>query len=212
MLPCDELRPILADLFLPCRGFQWPCSGSVRWEPSEGHVPRAFRGAIGKASDVRLILVCAEPGNPFTVESYPSGASPTEYLQVVSQVGWHHLEHPTDQFARNIRAILNLAWPGMGFEEQMARTWLTNSVLCSAAFEGAAVPVAVENECGSRYLARQVAVFPGARIVALGGKAQRRLARLGIPFRPAFAAAPPGSNFRGAIESWRRAVEGLTPH
>jgi hypothetical protein len=186
------------------------CGTTMTWDPSEGHVPRAFRGAIGESAEVKLVLVCAEPGNPFLSESYPLDATPLEHLQNVYAFVWHALEFPSDQFARNIRSILELAWPGMSFREQMRRTWLTNSVLCSAAYEGAAISSAVEKECGIRYLLPQLSVLRNARVVALGRKAQNRLKRLGIRFEPAFAAAPPGSNFPGAVESWRRAVAGLT--
>jgi hypothetical protein len=51
------------------------------------------------------------------------------------------------------------------------------------------------------HLERTLALFPGAFIVALGGKAHKRLG--GIPgVLKAFAAAPPGCNFRGAQASW----------
>jgi hypothetical protein len=207
--PASPLTEILLPAYGPCPGFFGACQGFMKWDPGAGQVPRAFRGAIGAVEDVRLVLVCAEPGNPYPSESYEPGAAPNEMLGAVTRFTWPHLEFPKDQFARNIRRILDMAWPSLSFEDQMRRTWLTNSVLCSAPTEGAAVAARVENECRTRYLLPQLALFPNARIVCLGGKAQRRLARAGVPFYSAWAAAPPGSNRPEAAESWRRAVAGL---
>jgi hypothetical protein len=116
---------------------------------------------------------------------------------------------PSDLFSRNLRQILDFAWPGMGFEEQMKRTWITESVLCSASAEGARVSSRVEVECFERYLRHQLSRLPEARVVALGRKAEMRLRRQGVEFVAAASAAPPGCNFAGARESWRRAVANL---
>jgi hypothetical protein len=160
---------------------------------------------------VRLVLVCAEPGNPYDEECYePPSGEPGDVLRMVYTASCRHLEQPADQFAQNLRDILNMAWPGLSFEEQLRRTWITESVLCSADVEGGPVPPAVEEECANRYLRAQLALFPGARIVALGGKAQQRLQRAGLTgFERAWAASPPGCNRSEARDSWRHAVEGL---
>ena len=119
-------------------------------------------------------------------------------------------------------------WPKSTLDEQLNRTWLTESVLCSAKVESGSVPLSVERACSTRYLMPQLELFPNARIVALGSKARDRLARIGWrvvePREVArqqsragerwFVPAPHPSH-RGskeqAIESWKRAVAGLKP-
>ena len=43
----------------------------MQWQPESGHVPRGFCGETGKPSDVRLVLMVAEPGDSQTNEIYP---------------------------------------------------------------------------------------------------------------------------------------------
>ncbi|MBI5142015.1 MAG: hypothetical protein HZA20_07455 [Nitrospirae bacterium] len=58
---------------------------------------------------------------------------------------------------------------------------------------------------GEAHLSKQLELLPHALVVALGGKAQKRLRSIGFTeFLPAFAAAPPGCNFAGAKESWEQ--------
>lgn len=191
----------------------------MRWSPETGHVPRGFRGGTGSLADVRLILVCAEPGNPYVEETYEHKRHrPADLLHQVYEASCRHQEESVDHFARNIQHIIQIAWPGMSPDEQMRRTFLTDSVLCSIhkrvdgrwkAVEGASVPARIGLECGRRYLTAQLDLFPNARAVALGGKARDRMTRLGIDFVHAFSAAPPGCNMKGALPSWERAVAGL---
>ncbi len=206
--PPPELVNILLPAFAPCPGFLGACKDYMRWNPARGDVPRGFRGATGRVDQVKLVLICAEPGNAYEDETH-DGPTSLDKLRSAYTRGNESIERPSDQFARNIRTILNMAWPGLSLEEQMRMTWLTESVLCSAAVEGGRVPLVIEGECADRYLLRQLALFPDARIVALGNKAQGRLARIGVPFVGAWAAAPPGCNRREAPESWKRAVAGL---
>jgi len=206
--PPAELVEILLPAFAPCAAFVGACKDHTLWNPARGWVPRGFRGATGTIAEVKLVLVCAEPGNAYDDETH-DGPTPIDKLRSAYTKGNSYIERPADQFARNLRTILNYAWPGQTFEQQMRKTWLTESVLCSAAVEGGRVPLFVERECADRYLRRQLSLFPDARVVALGRKAQDRLARVGIAFVPAWAAAPPGCNRREAPESWQRAVAGL---
>jgi hypothetical protein len=207
--PPPELVNVLLPAFAPCAGFAGACKDHTLWNPPRGWVPRGFRGAFGTIAEIKLVLVCAEPGNAYADETH-DGPTPLDKLRSAYTKGNLYIERPADQFARNLRTILNYAWPGQTFDQQMHKTWLTESVLCSAAVEGGAVPFSVELECADRYLIRQLSLFPDARVVALGRKAQNRLARIGVSFVPAWAAAPPGCNRREAPESWRRAVTGLS--
>src|SRR5690606_11118066 len=102
---------------------------------------------------------------------------------------------------RNLRYILDRCFPSLSYREQMARTWVTETVHCSAAKEGGRVTRACERECRSRYMEAQLRLFPNALVVALGGKARYRLR--GWPrVLGAYSIAPPGANFKSARPSW----------
>jgi hypothetical protein len=146
--------------------------------------------------DIELVLVFAEPGDPHVGETHEGLASAYGYAS-------HAFETGKDQFHRNVRAILDSCWPGLSLRDQLKKVWMTESVLCSATKEGGSVSAAATSECGTRYLAPQLQLLPHALVVALGGKAQKRLRAIGFQtFLPAFAVAPPGCNFSGARESW----------
>lgn len=220
--PPAELVNILLPAYGRCSGFGTTCT-DMRWEPAKGHVPRGFRGAIGQAKEVGLVLVLAEPGDPYE----PVRGLRRDYLSKVYVASNRDL-HRTDRFGPNVRLIMHMAWPQSPLEEQLKRTWLTESVLCSAKVESGSVPFSVERECSTRYLMPQLGLFPNARIVALGSKARDRLARLGwrvVAPREAKRQPPragerwfvpaPHPSHRGAkeqaIESWKQAVAGLKP-
>jgi hypothetical protein len=177
----------------------------MRWNPQIGHVPRGFCGATGTLEEVALVLVVAEPGDPHDSEVH--SAEPEAALESTFHYSYRCLQTGRDLYHRNIRRILDMCLPDVPFDEQMRRTWKTESVLCSAAKEGGAVPRMVETACRQRFLDRQLDLFPGAVVVALGSKATKRLR--GRTFLSAFAAAPPGCNFRGARESWERIADAV---
>lgn len=198
----EALTRVLAPAFEPCPEFKQACS-TMRWAPSQGHVPRGFYGAFGSPSEVELVLVFAEPGDPHVGESHTGLCSAYDYAGLAFSTG-------KDQFHRNVRLILDLCWPNLTFDEQMHRTWLTESVLCSATREGATVSPQATAACGTRYLKNQLALFSNAIVVALGSKAQARLRQVGIQnFLAAYAAAPPGCNFKGALPSWQQIPNAL---
>jgi len=173
----------------------------MRWDPRKGHVPRGFFGATANIEDVRLVLVCAEPGDPHGAESHV-GSSPAATFRSAYDYAYNCFKDGKDLFHRNVRLILNLCLPGLDFDEQMQRAWITDSVLCSARIEGGNVPAQVARACRARYLEAQLDLFPNAVIAALGGKARRRLAGYDREVIPAIAAAPPGCNRAGARDSW----------
>jgi len=170
----------------------------MRWAPELGHVPRGFCGATGAPEDVRLLLVCAEPGNPHELENH-SRITP---LDSVTEYAFYCFRDGKDLFHRNVRKILDMCFPGRPFETQMEITWITDSVLCSATVECGCVPASAARECRARFLEPQLAVFPNAIVAALGAKARDRL--WGLPgVISAIAAAPPGCNLAGAEASWK---------
>jgi hypothetical protein len=196
-----QLRGLLLGAYGPCPAFKGPCC-EMRWAPSGGHVPRGFCGATGKLTEIELVLVCAEPGDPYGRENHGGEPTPDAYLASAYSYAYKCFRDGTDLFHRNIRRIIDLCWPGESFDDQLRKVWLVDSVLCSASVESGPVSLAAERECRARYLERQIALFPDALVVALGSKAYRRLR--GVPgILKAFAAAPPGSNRKEAMPSWR---------
>lgn len=135
--------------------------------------------------DVRLILVTAEPGDPADGDSY--SGSPVEMLSSSVKSFYKYMEADSlrrngrgSPFHRNLKDILDLCWPGLSLREQLHVTWYTNAVLCSALVSGGKVPKIIEDTCVTTYLAKQLDLLPQAFILALGGKAERRLKRNGI--------------------------------
>ncbi|RBP27125.1 hypothetical protein DET50_11555 [Marinobacter pelagius] len=192
----SKLKEILTPAYAPCAGFSGACE-SMRWDPREGHVPRGFLGAHGNLEEIELVLVFAEPGDPHDDEVHSGIESAHEKAMRAFSEG-------TDLFHRNVRLILNLCWPELNFEQQIKKTWMTNSVLCSAPVESGPVRVACERNCGTRYLLPQLELLNHCVIVALGAKARDRMRALGIEsFIPAVAAAPPGCNLKEAKSSWQ---------
>jgi len=192
----NALTRTLLPAYAPCPHFCGAC-WEMRWSPVDGHVPRGVCGATGQLSEVELVLVTAEPGDPLEGETHSN-------LQSAMQFSVNCLSDPPTAFHKNIRLILALCFPDASFEEQLRRTWRTNSVLCSAKVEGGRVPRAVEKTCIRHYLSRQLALLPQALVAALGRKAQRRLASEGIR---AFPAVHPSS--RKSSDEKRESWEAL---
>ena len=71
-LPSQELIDVLEPAYAPCSGFSDKCRGVARWCPAAGHFPRGFIGAFGDLDEVKVVIVVAEPGDPFSVR--PVGA------------------------------------------------------------------------------------------------------------------------------------------
>lgn len=199
------LASVLEPAYRPCSCFK-TCCREMRWNPKAGHVPRGFLGACGRLTDVELVLVFAEPGDPHAGERHSGLKSAYEYATVAFHTGM-------DQFHRNVRHILDLCYPGISFEEQMRKVWLTESVLCSAKKECGPVSKDAALACGNHYLLPQLSLLRRAMVVALGRKAQRRLCALGVTgFHSVAAVAPPGCNRVAAKESWESIPVWLSAH
>jgi hypothetical protein len=74
-----ELEKVLLPAYAPYPEFNRACS-EMRWYPSAGHVPRGFLGATRKLSEVELVLVSAEPGDPCDGDNYEQVAKLFELL------------------------------------------------------------------------------------------------------------------------------------
>ena len=213
-LPAIELLDLLQPAYSPCAGFRARCAGVAKWAPESGHVPRGYLGATARLDDVDLILLVAEPGDPHAgavVQPRPQRKSLA--AETVADTYRCFLEG-TDLFHRNVRQVLDLVLPGVPFDTQLSRTWITNTYLCSAPQEAGPVPAAAERFCAETYLQRALMLLPGRPIIALGKKAERRVLRLrhSIPdldarVVTAYSAAPPGANGPRARASWRTAAK-----
>lgn len=198
--PCRELLALLLPAYKLCRGFAGACAGAARWKPQAGHVPRGFVGALGELAEVELVLLIAEPGDPHVGERHQA-QTPAEYVEDACAYAFTQFERGTDLFHRNMRGILSSCWPGMPLREQLRKTWISETYLCSAMKEGGSVPAASWRACAADYLAPQLRLLSDRVVVALGAKAQQRT-RMFPQVHPAGAVAPPGCNFAGVRESW----------
>src|SRR5208337_676027 len=144
----NRLLKVLRPAYGPCPHFFGLCK-KMRWEPANGHVPRGFSGALGNIRDVKLVLVFAEPGDPLPGESHKG-------IESAMECSLTYLRTGATPFHKNLLRILDFCFPGQSVDEQLRRTWCTNSVLCSAEQESGPVPAAVEDVCMRTYLRAQL--------------------------------------------------------
>lgn len=182
-----------------CHGFDGPCN-ALTWDPATGHAPRGFGGATGTPGDVQIVLVATQPPPPNPEDSLEIEATPFGMIETICHRTYLRLSERRDQYHSNLRFILDQFFPGHPFEEQMRRSWITQSVLCSVPGDDD-MPPAASRECRQNYLDRELELFANARVLALGIAAQKRLK--GYPgLIEAGDPAPPGCNQRGVRESW----------
>ena len=206
-----ELRDVLIPAYR-CSAFDGACNG-MRDKPEQGHFPRGYTGATGSLSDVKLVLVVAEPGEPPENARPQPSAEPADLVDLLASKIGRTFKDGGGAFHRNVRYLLERCWPGMPFLEQMKHTWITEGVLCSAAATTGPVPKVVETECAQRYLKKQLALLTGAFVIALGKKAESRLKRVGVTANAVvFAAGLPGGYAKGAKPSWDAAGSSFQQH
>ncbi len=191
-----------------CRHFDDTCQ-SMRYNPSEGHIPRGYAGGCGKVENIELIIIVAEPGDPHPHESYTG-----DLTEACHQYCTSSIFTGTDLFHRNLHYLLKRCFPGEPLEEIFKKTWITESVLCSADKECGAVKKAIERTCVNEYLAAQLQLMPQAFVITVGGKARDRAKSVlrNRPWAHAYAVAPPGCNHTPAKPSWDNAAEQFRSH
>lgn len=210
-----QMAEVFDTAYPKCVGTRGGCGeGRVTINKASGHVPRGFFGAAGKLSEIELVLVVAEPGDPSADEI--AGDLESVYQLVTSVFDPDAANSREGVFHTNVRHILDLCFPNTNFEEQIRKVWFTESVLCSAPKTTGPVAREVSDECGNRFLRQQLELVPNAVIAALGGKAQDRVRRLGLTTdgKPrhvieAVAAAPPGANHKNAKASWKKIAKAV---
>ena len=200
--PCADLIEVLEPAYSPCPNFSGPCS-ALKWNPAKGYAPHGFCGGTGSLEDIRLVLVTAEPGDPGDPgdeKHYNPRLAPCDLLKSISSYVYEGIKNSDRVFHRNLKYILDRCWPGLSFDEQMKRTWITESVLCSAPVTTGRVDS--EKVCADAYLRRQVELLGHAYWVAMGRKAERRLRFSTSRFAYIPAPAPPGGNMPSARAAW----------
>lgn len=210
----EALFKILRPAYRPCAGADNGngCHGKVTIDAKVGHLPRGFFGATGTIEEVQLVLVVAEPGDPSEGGKLDATPDLDETYKITTDAfDPDNKDNRTGQFHKNVRHILDMCFPKTKFEDQLKKVWFTESVLCSAKVTTHPIDRAAEDECGDRYLSKQLVLFPNAVIAALGSKAYRRIQRLELKdsagndrvIIKAYAAAPPGCNRTIAPETWK---------
>lgn len=89
---------------------------------------------------MQLILLLAGPGNGFSDESYPTTAGPDEYIHAAVTTAFEALSNRRTKFHSNMRYVLDQCWPGDDLDDQLRKTWITETYLCSAPFSTGKVP------------------------------------------------------------------------
>ncbi len=209
--PHPKLIEVLRCAYPPCSYIDVRCRvcHKAKWAPADGHIPRGFLGATGKLEDVKLVMLFAEPGRPHEDEGkvYGPKADPIELLLASVQHTYKCFRDCRDPFHKNARCFLQQLYPKLSFDAQLRHVWITQSRLCSDGSENDTV-------CAKRYLAPQIKLLRHARVVAFGGRAQRRTKHDGMnaDWLSARALSPPEANKPRAKQSWDEAIAKLRPH
>lgn len=202
----EQLYKILKPAYDPCLEFAGVCK-EMLWKPACGHVPRGYYGALGELEEVELVLVFAEPGDPYRDEEFNNIEATFDYVGRMFRTS-------KDKFHKNVRYILELCWPELNIEERFRKVWMTESVLCSAKTEAGYVPVAICNTCGKHYLKPQLDLLRSKNnnvlVVAMGRKAEERLKRQGwADYLRVSSPANREGKKSSAKESWQKIPERL---
>jgi hypothetical protein len=208
--PCTELREVLLPAYAPSRHLADECQHGARWDPGKGHIPRGFVGALGSLDEVELVLVLAEPGNPLAGETY-QGGDPGELLDRCAEKVYRIFEQRHGALHRNVRGILDDCFPGHDFYDQMRRTWITESYLCSRV-SGRPVRTTCWRQCAGDYLKPQLELLKDGKIVPLGRDAETRVRWCGITsFLPGIWHPSP-RRLGEARTSWKKIPQYLHGH
>ncbi|BDX00910.1 hypothetical protein [Maricaulis maris] len=200
-LPNPTMMELLATLYEPCRNFG--VCPQARWDPQAGHVPRGFLGATGVLEEVEMVLVFAEPGAPHDGEAYSACQTSDDFIEAVISHAYSAFAYGQDLMHRNTRELIDMAFPGMAFDDQLRKVWLTESRLCSLDEE---LGSCSDRTCAETHLSAQLELLPRARVITLGGKAAQRSRHAAPGQFKAYAVAPPGANHRPARPSWEAAA------
>ena len=135
-----ELRRKLESAYSPCKNFAADCRGLIKpWNAASGHVPRGFYGALGELSEIRLVIVLAEPADPASNEDYSSKGREMELAFSYAEKCYLYCGSDGHD---NVRKIVRSCFPSLELLDAMRKVWITESVLCSALTSGGNIRVA----------------------------------------------------------------------
>ena len=201
-MPMNELHSIMLEAYRPCAHFG-VCRGA-QWNPKSGHIPRGFFGATGKLSEVELVMVFPECGQPHEGEQYDPNLSPEELMEAAMGHAGASFKNKQDLYHLNVRWFISELYPNLTFEEQSRRVWMTDGRLCSIDED---IGGAIDTNCGANYLVKQIELLPNASVIGFGKKAQLYLDALRIEHIKAVALAPPAAKKEEARPSWENAIQ-----
>jgi hypothetical protein len=185
----------------------------IQYDLGAGLYPRGYAGATGDLDEVELVLCIAEPGNPKTPRPLATDVTGSELVAATAASVTDAYRTSTAPAHANVRRILSHCWPEESVDAWLRRTWITETVLCSAPATAKRVSVDVERECASRYLVKQLDLLEGRFVIALGSKAAKRLNLVGRrPNVEASAVTPPEANKPHALQSWLEAARAFRDH
>ena len=212
----DILRPMATDNELRRLAER----GGLRWDFHAGYAPLYLKGNWEQPSNVKLVLMLAEPGRPDDNERFSTDPDKWIRQAVLSpaQCAPFRTEHQDRSFQHRIEWFLDAC----GFDlHNSHRTWsrivISNTFwLRVASRQGSArqawasqAPRQAEAYFIERYLGPMLRCFPHAAIVGAGKKAHSRLSRTGVRWIRIGALAPPGCNFPHVRERQRQVAAKL---
>lgn len=207
------LRNVLEPAYR-CVHFDGVCKGQAVWNPTAGHFPRGYFGALGNLDEVKLVMVFAEPAPPSVLQScLPESANVDTAFQFARESYMEYTGRGGKGHAI-VRDILTSAFPGLTLLEIMRRVWITETVLCSARTALAPVESRCEQTCMSTYLVQQLSLFPKAIIAAMGTtKAYSRLKRYSPEYLDRVVSCHNPFGYRGGYsETWTTLVRRVRQH
>ena len=189
----ERLLTILKSAYTPCTHFSGNSKETCRWRLESGWVPSGFGGARGKLSDVKLVIVAAEPGGPVDNANYEGEPidmvknSIRNFDEAMDNKSVSRNQRRVPAFHSNLAEILKLFWKDLDIDEIFRRTWYTNSVLCPYPSKKFGVRKSkhikiVENTCVNDYLKPQLKLFNKPFVLALGAKARERMNQNNLEF------------------------------
>ncbi|HXY57185.1 MAG TPA: hypothetical protein VEH76_01260 [Methylocystis sp.] len=203
----ESLSPILPAALDIARRYGLPADYEA------GHRPRHVAGNLSNPSEVKIILLLAEPGsNPFPEEL---GRSEKTWIEDITCDGLgnggnrlRYDELAGSDYERNPRDFLRMVWPNSSPRANMSRCVITNSFWMQAPSSGGPIPAGASREFGV-HLKRFLSVFANAAVVAAGVKAQARCKQAGIFAMEMYALTPPGSNHQNVRDTWKTTADAL---
>ena len=168
-----------------------------------GYEPRWYNGPPPELTKVLFFM--AEPGAITETEK-------NNLLPAITHDDWigtYDLRLQEHYWRDNLRQLCRHIWPE-NTEASMCEQLGGSCTFWMSLPRNAqtkAIPAAPLNYFLTKYLARFLALFPNAIILAAGGKAAERLTKVGHAFERCSAFTKPESNKPSARESWR--VAGL---